>query len=184
MKNGVSVSKCNMYPSKEKFNKLKNKPNKSFCDLMYLNKFSFGSQGTNYAVSQAKKKSKETGISYQKAHKDDYKNKMKNTTILNQDFKKVMKQYDSKETFHYLDPPYVVGGEAYGKEFNKVTPKEVCNTAKSMKGKVLISYDNHPEVRKACKGLKIKKVPMTYSLNNLAHHHKNTSELLISNYKI
>lgn len=182
MKSGNSLNKCNMFPSKNKFERIKKKANKSFCDLMYLNKFSFGSQGTSYAVSKAKRKSKDTGVTYQKKHKDDYKDKMKKTAVLNEDFKKVMKRYDSKETFHYLDPPYVIGGQSY--EVNGVTPEEVCAVAKSMDGKVLISYDNHPKVRKACRGLRIRKVHTKYSLNNLDHEHKDVNELLIANYPI
>jgi len=62
---------------------------------------------TSYADKKfTGKRNSETGITYQNTHQEEYKEKLKQTTIMNQDFAKVMKQYDSKQTFHYLDPPY------------------------------------------------------------------------------
>lgn len=135
-------------------------------------------------VSQARNdprsKRKDYGIKYQQAHKDDYKEKLKNTTILNKDFESVMKKYDSKDTFHYLDPPYV-GTEKVYKENKNISPERVCNVAKKMKGDVMISYNSHPQVRKACKGLKISKIDTRYTLSADSNN-KKSNELLITNY--
>ena len=169
-----------MNPSKSKFDRIKAKSKKSVCDIAYLSKFSFGSQNKNF-YNKTFKGRKDVGVKYQNAHKEDYKEKLKNTTITNEDFAKVMKMYDSPSTFFYADPPYVVGGNAY--KVHGVTPKEVCDVAKKMEGKVLISYDNRPEVRTACKGLKMKTVSTRYTLPSDSNNMK-TKELLLANYKI
>jgi len=178
-KNKVGFQKCDMTPSRNKFNKIKNKTKKSACDVAYLNKLSFGSNGTNYGGEKKyHHKSKTVGVKYQNTHKDDYKEKLKNTQITSQDFKQVMKKADSKKTVHFLDPPYFGADKMYKER--GVTPKEVCDTAKKMKGQVIITYNNHPEVRKACKGLKMQKISSRYTLGANSNNTK-SKELLITN---
>jgi len=196
-KNDNGFNRCDMSgASKEKFDRIKNKSNKSACDVAYLQRFSFGGQMNTFALgnnAQEKLKKptykkrfklnkKDFGIKYQQAHQEDYKNKLKNTTIKNQDFKKIMEKHDSKDTFHYLDPPYY-GSENVYKE-KGVTPKEVCEVVKKMKGKVILSYNDVPEVRKVCKGLKFKKVDTKYSISrgDSDSRNKKAKELLITNY--
>ena len=87
-KNGRGFNKCNNTPSKNKFERLKNKKNKSACDVAFINKLSFGGKNMNYAVSKTggkrstfKKrfpKRADLGIKYQKEHLEDYKEKLKN----------------------------------------------------------------------------------------------------------
>lgn len=193
-KDGKGFNSCNMKPSKQKFDKAKKKKNKSACDVAYLNKLSFGSGMTTFALGKFMGKTptgtykkrfptnkKDLGITYQKAHAKDYKEKLKNTTVINQDFAKVMQSHDSKDTFHYLDPPYV-GSEKVYKENDSVSPEKVCKVAKKMKGKVMISYNDHPRVRKACKGMHMKRIQTRYTLSAKTNNQK-AKELLITNYK-
>ena len=167
-KNGDGFNKCVIKPSKSRFNNILNKKNKSACDFAYINKLSFGSKGGTYKKTKCStcstRNRNDVGITYQKKHQIDYKQKLKNAKIFNSDFRKIMQKYDSKETLHYLDPPYVKNGEIYTE--HGVTPKEVCDTVKKMKGKVILSYDNNPITRKACKGLKFHKVRTIYTLDS------------------
>lgn len=177
-KEGRGFNQCDMKPSKAKFDRIKGKSNKSACDVAYLNKLSFGSGMTSFADKKfSGRGTKETGITYQKAHQEEYKEKLKNTSVTSSDFKEVMKKSDSKETVHFLDPPYVKGSEIYKEK--GVTPQEVCDTAKKMKGQVIITYDNHPDVRKACKGLKMSKISSRFTLGADSNN-KKSSELLIT----
>jgi DNA adenine methylase len=134
--NPNTIKSCDMTLSTDKFNRIKNKSDKSACNVFYLNKLSYGAMMSSpVTCSNPKnkescerrwKRNKDKGMKYQKVHVDDYKEKLKNTTILNQDYKAVMKKYDSPKTLHYLDPPYVVGGKSY--KVHGVTPEEVCYT--------------------------------------------------------
>lgn len=192
-KNKVGFEKCNMKGSKNKYDRIKNKSKKSACDVAYLNKWSFASNtnGKRYVLAKNYYKKlkqygkrfrpydKDFGIKYQKAHKNDYKEKLKNTKLLNQDFLKVVKKYAKKSSdFVYADPPYVGSDNLYKEK--GVTPKEVCNEAKKSKAKWMISYNDHPEVRKFCNKIKMSKVSTKHRLSSTSE--KLGKELLITNF--
>ena len=181
LQKGLDVSKCNLHPSREKFESIKNKKNKTACDILYLNKLSYGCQSKIYSVSKTKRRAKDTNITYQINHNKEYQEKLRHAKILNQDFKNVVEKYSNDKSFIYADPPYVVGGDSYN--INGVTPKQVCDTLKKVKGKWMLSYDNRKEVKKACKGKGIyfKKVNTEYTL--AGGEYKPVKELLITNYK-
>lgn len=196
-KNSDGFDKCDMKGSKAKFNRIKNKKTKSACDVKYIAQWSFGTNtnAKRYVLDGNKKSKlkkygkrfrendKTFGIKYQKSHKNDYKEKLKETKILSEDYKKVIKRYgNNKKSFIYADPPYV-GTEKVYKEHEGVTPEDVCKIAKSIDGKMLISYNDHPRVRKACRGLHINKINTKYTLgaDNKSKNAK-AKELLITNY--
>lgn len=190
-KNGDGFDRCNMKQSKRRFDKIKGKQNKSVCDIIYQQKLSFGQTGDHYVLNK-NNRNRETykkrypnrrdlGIKYQNSHKEDYREKLKNTKLLRQDFKQVARRYATKsDDFVYADPPYLGSDKVYKER--GVTPKEVCDEAKKSKAKWMISYNDHPEVRKVCSGgkLRLHKVSTIYTLNRAANQKR--KELLITNY--
>jgi len=173
---------CNIGSDKEKFLSLRNKSNKSACEKIYVNKNSFGgyrtfTDGATYGYVK-----KPLG---QLECIDG--NKLSGVHLESKDFRETIKQHDSKDTLFYVDPPYVKANEKeclYGKGFCGVTPKDVADSVKNVKGKVIVSYDDHPDVRKAFHDFKIKKIDLQYQFardKNLKHKGK-TKELLIKNY--
>lgn len=125
----------------------------------------------------------EEGISNLKKNVEAYQDKLNATKILNEDYKVVMKKYDNKNSLAFLDPPYYASYN-YGFE-TQVQPKEICDIAKYAKGKVLISYNNVPEVRAAAKGLNVKKVKTNYEMQrSITGGVKPKTELLIANYSL
>jgi DNA adenine methylase len=66
---------------------------------------------------------------------------MKISEILNEDYKEVIKKYDSKDTFFYLDPPYM-GREKYyiNHDFNESSHYELSSILGKIKGRFLLSY--------------------------------------------
>ena len=86
---------------------------------------------------------------------DIYKND--NVLCFNLDYKEIIKELDSVDTFFYCDPPY------YKKcyyEYNFDTDEqhiELANILKSIKGKFLLSYQNREFITDLYKGFKINK---------------------------
>lgn len=90
-------------------------------------------------------------------------------------------KYDREHTFFYLDPPYW-GTEGYGVTFGLEEYGRMAQMAREIKGKVLISVNDIPEMRSAFKGLKITPVKINYSLGSKSGHAAKRRELLVRNY--
>lgn len=89
---------------------------------------------------------------------------MKNTTVLNQDYKSVIKKYDGAKTFFYLDPPYEsTAGEIYNED--DINYDELASTLKSIKGKFLMSINDNKKMRNLFKDFDLTAVKVK-SLSN------------------
>jgi DNA adenine methylase len=80
---------------------------------------------------------------------------MKISEILNEDYKEVIKKYDSKDTFFYLDPPYM-GREKYyiNHDFDEKSHYELSSILNSIEGRFALSYyyfDGIEELYPNCK---------------------------------
>lgn len=84
---------------------------------------------------------------------DEYQERMKDTTILNQDYKSVIKKYDSPSTFFFLDPPYESSGRLYKDgAFNFA---ELNNVLEGIKGKFLLTLNDSRNIRNIFRNFKI-----------------------------
>ncbi len=177
------LQKCNLPTNENEFEKAKTNKKRSVCAFLGVNKRSYTGEIDNpkfHVPHPANSGLEKKGIHNLKRNCAKYKEKLKKTKILNQDYRTVVKNHADKDSFTYLDPPYVDAID-YGQ--GKVEPEDVCELAKETKGKVMVSYNDHPRVRKACKGLKFKKVDTNYSMQkSITKDVKKVKELLITNY--
>jgi len=184
-------------PNREKFWRLHDQKNfKSNTERLYRNLYlsivSFGGTRMSYIGPKKEKailEGKYPGsILPVKWQNDQFKERLKDVTILNQDFRNVIKKYDSKDTFFYLDPPYSRADKNKDYIHTGVTADDVFNAVKNIKGKFLMSYDNTPEAKKIFKNFNIMKVPTAYHSGNPKDRpggvSKKVCELLISNYNV
>lgn len=79
------------------------------------------------------------------------------------DWQECIRRYDRKHTLFYLDPPYWQT-EGYGVEFGLEQYEQMADLAASIKGKMVISVNDHKDMRQVFKGLSIKSVPITYTV--------------------
>jgi DNA adenine methylase len=94
------------------------------------------------------------------------------------DWKKCIHKYDRPHTLFYLDPPYWET-EGYGVNFPFSEYEAMAEKAKNSQGKVIISINNHPDIRNVFAGFRMKEVNLRYSLNNKS---KTSGELIIFNW--
>ena len=82
-------------------------PAKRLYRNLYLSKFSFGG-GRKTPISKEgyKERNKQDVGVHLKTNADKYKDRLKKVTIKRKDWKSIVQQYDSAQTFFYLDPPY------------------------------------------------------------------------------
>jgi DNA adenine methylase len=107
--------------------------------------------------------------------------RLSNAHIENITWQECIKRYDRPHTFFYMDPPYWET-EGYGVPFEFDQYVQMCALAKSMKGKVMISLNDHPQIRECFADLHIETVDIEYSLGNKHGHGAERGELVITNY--
>ena len=72
-----------------------------------------------------------------------YKERLRKVTIENNDVLKIIKVYDSPETFFYLDPPYVSANQGHYAGYTAENFRDLLNVCANMQGKFLLS--TYPE---------------------------------------
>ena len=87
-------------------------------------------------------------------HLKDYKEKLKDTILLNEDYKKVIKKYDNEKAFIFLDPPYEKSDKR-SYENPIIDYEEMAKILKNIKGKFLLTLNDSPYIRQVFKDFDI-----------------------------
>ena len=180
---GAKISKdLNGVYTKEIFNEIKaSNPTseyRKFMRILQLTRTSFFNRMTSYGVGSDTSTAQRNGIKSDFSN-NELKDRLKKTIILNKDYKKVIKQYDSPLTFFYLDPPYEGSGKLY--VHSSMPINDIYNVLKNIKGRFLLSYNDSVEAKKLFKNYYINYVTTHYEHTKSIGKRK-TKEMLISNY--
>jgi len=139
------LSKYKWTADKDHFYKLvKSKPLTNlerFYKFMYIRRFSFGAKGAGAGYGGTPN---EKSTIVQRLPK--IRERLKNTKIHNKDYSEIIKMYDSKDTFFYIDPPYPETTQAADWKQNNLVftvedLKKLKNILKTLKGKFILSID-------------------------------------------
>ena len=103
--------------------------------------------------------------------------RLSRTLIEHLDWHQCIERYDRPHTLFYCDPPYW-GTEGYGVEFGLENYDHMADLARRIKGKMVISVNDIPEMRQVFNGLNIHSVEINYSLAGKGTPRR---ELIISN---
>ncbi|MDH4229947.1 MAG: DNA adenine methylase [Nitrospirota bacterium] len=104
--------------------------------------------------------------------------------IENLDWQDCIARYDRPHTLFYCDPPYW-STTGYGTPFVLEHYDRMADLARTIKGKMIISVSDHPEMRRAFAGLPMREVPITYTVGGKTangNHVKRATELIILNW--
>lgn len=101
--------------------------------------------------------------------------------IENDDFQNVIQRYDRKYTFFFCDPPYWQGAD-YGVPFEWSDHERLAKTLRNIKGKFLLTINDHPAIKKLYSGLQTLKYPVCYTVRRTGTI--KTHELVIANYPL
>ena len=102
------------------------------------------------------------------------------TTVENLSWQDVMRRYDRPHTFFYMDPPYWQT-EGYGVPFEWEQYEQMAETVRQAKGKVMVSINDHPDIRRAFDGLTMHDLGIKYSVANAHGQPIESRELVITN---
>lgn len=188
----LPVLDCDMQPDEEKFYRLKeqleNGENLDPCDYLYLNKWSLNCMMERFSKTKKKCQSRTCQLSKLLKYFEQYKRKLSRAIILSKDFREVIREFDSPETFFFIDPPYY-GPElrgAHGCRYTEyggcgVSPQEVLETVRGVKGKFMITYPDLPELRKIFSDFYHSNIGWRYT-SVVGERRPYVEELIITNY--
>lgn len=84
-------------------------------------------------------------------------------TIEHSHWHECVDRYDRAHTLHYLDPPYWQT-EGYGLPWEFAEYERMAEFARSATGKVMISINDHPDIRAVFDGLHVERTEICYSV--------------------
>ncbi len=107
--------------------------------------------------------------------------RLSQTTIEHLPWEVCVARYDRPHTLFYCDPPYW-GTEGYGVDFGLGQYDRLAALAGSIKGRMLISVNDIPEMREVFGGLTMQSVNIRYTVGGNQPGKAPSSELLIHNW--
>jgi DNA adenine methylase len=118
----------------------------------------------------------------------EVRERLAGTYIENNGFEKCIEIWDQPEALFYLDPPYMNTEFYYKKGSGKFGINEhqrLRDALAGIKGRFILSYEDHPEVRRLYAGYRIEDIgEYKRSLNNKqGEEAKTAQEILIMNYE-
>lgn len=148
--------------------------------FFYLQKLAFGAKvdGQNYGTGTTRTE----GINLLRIEEDLSMAHLRlhQVNIENLDWVACVERYDRPHTLFYLDPPYW-GTAGYGVDFGIEHYQQMADLARTIQGYMLISVNDHPKMREVYNGLKMKTVPITYTVGG-KQGRKPKKELIIFNW--
>lgn len=104
--------------------------------------------------------------------------------IENLDFTDCIRRYDRPHTVFYCDPPYMETG-GYKNAFDNDRHAQLAETLRNIKGRFMLSINDHPAIRKLYEGLPRLKVKVKYSIaRDKSPKARDRCELVIANYPL
>lgn len=109
--------------------------------------------------------------------------RFKNVIIENATYDYILKRYDSPDTVFYLDPPYYGHEYLYERDGTPGFDRHVAMSdhLRTIQGKFILSYNDHPEIRHLYAGFRIEEVVVNYTLSASSNKTKGP-ELIIKNW--
>ena len=91
-------------------------------------------------------------------------------------------RYDRPHTFHYMDPPYWQT-KGYGGSFGMDQYELMADFMRRSKGKVMVSINDHPDIREVFAGFRFEELSIRYSNTNMRQAKaKVTGELVVMSW--
>lgn len=89
--------------------------------------------------------------------------RLSGTTVEQLDWHVCLQRYDREHTFFYMDPPYWETA-GYGVPFEWPQYELMAQTMRNLKGKAMVSINDHPDIRACFEGFHMESLDITYTV--------------------
>jgi DNA adenine methylase len=149
----------------------------------YLQRLAFGGKpGTKRVFGYATTCKPKLDISSIPESIADFHHRLADVTIENEDGLDCIRRYDRPHTLFFVDPPYCEV-EGYPVDFSKERYAELAALLAGIKGKFILTLNNHPHIRETFATFQCREAKTMYSLGN-AKRCTPVTELMFSNFKL
>lgn len=148
--------------------------------FLYLQRLAFGGKvtGRNFGVSAAAPA--RFDLTKLVPMLEAVHDRLCGVTIERLDWSDFITRYDSADTLFYLDPPYYECESDYGADlFGRDHFPRMAAQLAGIKGRFILSLNDHPDVREIFKDFRIRGVETVYSVSQAQ---QKVGEVLIANY--
>lgn len=172
--------------SRELFKWLQTTPPETLTDIQrasrfyFLQKLSFGGKLEGQTFGTATTSSPRLNLLRIEEDLSQAHLRLSRTFIENIPWQECVRRYDREHTLFYCDPPYF-GTEGYGVDFPLDYYIQMADMARTIKGKMIISVNDIPEMREIFDGLSIQTVEITYTVGG-NHNRAKRQELIIKSF--
>lgn len=149
--------------------------------FLYLQKLAFGGKVDGQSFGYSVQSRPKFSIFSLEQDLADAHYRLSHTNIEHLDWADVVRRYDRPETLFYCDPPYLET-EGYGVEFGIEQYELLAHLAGSVQGHMLISINDHPEVRRIFSAFPVKEVDYEYTVGGSTRAAQVT-ELIYGNWR-
>ena len=108
------------------------------------------------------------------------RNRLSGVYVENESWERCFQRYDREHTFFYADPPYWQTA-GYDRSFDWPQYELLAKMMRECKGKVMLSINDHPDIRELFKGFRITELNLVYSISR-DKTQKTSGELVICNW--
>ena len=171
--------------SREQWQWLNDTPPEALTDIqraarfLYLQKLAFGGKAHGRTYGTTTTTRPKLNLLTLEEDLIDMHQRLSGVQIERKPWQDIVQRYDRPHTLFYCDPPYW-GTAGYGHEFGFEHYEEMAEMMRSIKGTMLISINDHPDIREVFRGLFMTEITTIYTVGGNGKSTR-AAELLISN---
>jgi len=99
------------------------------------------------------------------------------------EFRAVIQIYDRPWTVFYCDPPHLGTENSFLAQFGEKGHEQLAGLLKKIKGRFILTYNDHPDIWRLYEGCEFKQVKGNYSISKEAIKRRSYAQLIIMNFK-
>lgn len=139
--------------------------------FLYLQKLAFGGRVDGQSFGTATTSRPRFNVFSLEQDLADAHFRLANTTIESLPWAEVVKRYDRPHTLFYCDPPYWET-EGYGVDFPWSEYEQLAKMARSIKGQMIVSINDHPDIRQLFADFAMVEVEYEYTVGGADNRSK------------